>query len=108
MWLKRLTYLACWLIAILGWLVVAILMRTTALSVGVAVGVNHWVLGLIDKSTIVLAVLGWLLLAMVIESYYRNGVDRGELISRAARMTAVQLGIIALLAMAMFICQQSG
>jgi hypothetical protein len=88
-WLRYLAAYALWFVAMaLGYLVVDVARQAAfALSITLS-NANPYVVRLTDRVFFVVAGLGWLAFAVLMESYFRNGVKQRDLVVRSARLLA--------------------
>jgi hypothetical protein len=96
---QALAYALCYLMwavsAALGVLAM-IFSRGLLVSVFALTPANRWILSAVDKFGLILLGLAWLVFVIAVESYYRNGVDGGDLARRFGLVTAVELSVTAL------------
>jgi hypothetical protein len=95
MWLRYLTAYALWFIAMgLGYLVVDV-SRQAAFAVSIHLsGGNPNVVRLADRVFFVVTGLGWLAFAVLMESYFRNGVRQRDLVARLSRLLVVVSAVL--------------
>lgn len=85
-----------------GWLIVSALsfwillqLRVNLLDIFVALELNRWAMGAVDKFGIVILGLGWLIVALITEHLLRQSVMRNRLWPRLARMIGLEVLILA-------------
>lgn len=98
-----LTYTACYLLLILYgaitmWLLFSL--RDSLISISMALRANPWVLRAIDRFGIFLLGLCWLMAFIVVENYFRAGVQKGIFWLRVGK-TFLIVGLIALISQAL-------
>jgi len=68
--------------------------RIFAVSVAELVDLGYWQVSFIDRLSVVLLGLAGSVLVILVEHWYRTGVEKGRLWPRFAKVTAWQLGLI--------------
>lgn len=101
-------YLVLWLVTVVLSLGIALMMRSTALVVALALNVSHWALGLIEKTAIVVAFLAWVVVSMATEPYYQAGMEQGLLRRRFTRVLLWQAGVAFILVTAQVVSSFCG
>lgn len=94
-WLRYLAAYALWFVAMaLGYLIVDVA-RQAAFAISIRLSeANPYVVRLADRVFFIVAGLGWLAFAVLMESYFRNGVKRRDLALRFARLLAVVSAVL--------------
>ena len=93
------SYAACyllWLVTIVLGLLDLAVARTWLHEGYVLLGLSPWGFAAARNFGLVLFAMAWLVGILAAESYYRDGVARGELLRRFARITVAQLAPITL------------
>lgn len=97
------TLILLYLAYFVGWLIVSGLafwilleLRVNLLDIFVALELNPWAMGAVDKFGIVVLGLGWLIVAMVTEHLLRQSVLRNRLWPLLTRLIGLEVLILAL------------
>lgn len=97
------TLVLLYLAYFVGWLIVSGLafwillqLRINLLDIFVALDLNRWAMGAVDKFGIVIIGLGWLVVVLVTEHWLRQSVMRNRLWPRLARLIGLEVLILAL------------
>jgi len=92
--MKRiLSYLLCYLLWVINGalgLLGILIARSVLAKAYIRLRLNPWALGAVDKWGFLLLGLVWLIFVVACEGYYREGVPRGKLWPRFARVTGVE------------------
>ena len=93
-----LLYLACFI----GWLIASALgfwillqLRVNLLDIFVALDLNRWAMGAVDKFGVVILGLGWLIAVLIGEMWLRGGIASNRLSSRLFRLLGIEVLILA-------------
>jgi len=86
----------------IGWLMTSALgfwillqLRINLLDIFVALNLNRWAMGAVDKFGIVILGLGWLIAVVLAEYWLRGGVKRNRLWPRLLRLLGIEVLLLA-------------
>jgi len=86
-----------WIVSLALGVLIAITIRAAYQLAMAVTSTDRYVFRAVDNFSIVF--LGLLLIGLLVftESYYRTGVEKGKLLRRFGRLTAIQVGILVLM-----------